>query len=156
MGGCVAFCVAQCALSIFASSIANVCLCVWLAVCGAVRLCARCAAQRVCVYMWLFVKLRYDDPDNAFQQSCQKHASLTDLVLASVILDPPSLTMSKSTSVFFISVYVTFRPNFSHCLSQPLALIVSFSVVLFFSPSYLPLFGVNPEFSHPSFSPLCD
>lgn len=122
-----------------------------------------CAAHTALhVYMWLFVKLTDDDTDYAFQQSCQKQASLADLVLASEILDPPSLAVSQSAPVFFISVCVTFTPSYSHCLSQPLPLgvfvlfLVSVSVLPSFSPSFLPLSGVNPEFSHPSFSPLCD
>lgn len=91
-----------------------------------------------CVYMWLFVKLRYNDPDNAFHQTCQKHVLPTDLVLVSVILDP-ILTMSRSTSVLFLSVCVTFRPDFSHCLSQPLSLIVSVCLFLSCCLSLLPL-----------------
>ena len=97
----------------------------------------------VCVFTWLLVKLRYDDPDSVFHQSCQKHIPLTDLVLASVLLDPPSLTISKSTSVLLISVFVTFRLNFPHCLSQPLSHIVPFPILWSFSPCDLPLSGLT-------------
>lgn len=135
-------------------------MCVWFTV-------WRCAAQWVlCMYMWLFVKTELWWPWQCFSPELSETRLTRWPCFGVGDTWPPSLAMSKSTCAVFISVSLTFRPNFSHCLFQPRVLIVfylfCFFLSLFFlllscSPSFiLPLSGVNPEFSHPSFSPLCD
>lgn len=130
-----------------------------------------CGTENFRVSVRLFVKVGYDDPDNVLPHSCQEHICLADLVLVcSVILDSPifsdvqinfcSLVCQRNlwTQLLSLSFFVTLSPClFFFLLSFIFFLEVGVCLLLSFASSFvLPLFGVNPEFSQPSFSPLCD
>lgn len=128
-------------------------MCVWFTV-------WRCAAQWVlCMYMWLFVKTELWWPWQCFSPELSETRLTRWPCFGVGDTWPPSLAMSKSTCAVFISVSLTFRPNFSHCLFQPRVLIVFylfcffclcfFSCCLVLPLSFFPCLGLTQSSAIP-------